>query len=101
MAIYIEMPKLSDTMAEGTLVKWRKNEGDKVRTGDVLAEIETDKATMEMEVFDDGVLHKRLIAEGAKVPIGGQIAILLVKGEAPPAEGAKPADSKAVMAERT
>ena len=94
MAIYIEMPKLSDTMTEGTLVKWRKNEGDKVRTGDVLAEIETDKATMEMEVFDDGILHKHLIAEGAKVPIGGQIAILLVKGEAPPADGAKPAASK-------
>jgi len=94
MAIYIEMPKLSDTMTEGTLVKWRKNEGDKVRTGDVLAEIETDKATMEMEVFDDGILHKHLIAEGAKVPIGGQIAILLVKGEAPPADGAKPAESK-------
>jgi pyruvate dehydrogenase E2 component (dihydrolipoamide acetyltransferase) len=89
MAIYIEMPKLSDTMTEGTLLKWRKNEGDKVSTGDVLAEIETDKATMEMEVFDDGVLHKHLIAEGAKAPIGGKIAILLVKGEAPPAEGAQ------------
>jgi pyruvate dehydrogenase E2 component (dihydrolipoamide acetyltransferase) len=94
MATYIEMPKLSDTMTEGTLVKWRKNEGDKVRTGDVLAEIETDKATMEMEVFDDGVLHKRLIAEGAKVPIGEKIAILLLKGEAPPADGAQSAEPK-------
>ena len=94
MAIYIEMPKLSDTMTEGTLVKWRKNEGDKVSTGDVVAEIETDKATMEMEVFDDGILHKHLIAEGAKAPIGGRIAILLVKGEAPPAEGAQPAEPK-------
>src|SRR5580658_8411488 len=93
MAIYIEMPKLSDTMTEGTLVKWRKNEGDKVKTGDVVAEIETDKATMEMEVFDDGVLHKHLVAEGAKAPIGGKIAILLVKGEAPPAEGAQPSDA--------
>jgi len=94
MAIYIEMPKLSDTMSEGTLVKWRKNEGDKVSTGDVLAEIETDKATMEMEVFDDGILHKHLIAEGAKAPIGGKIAILLVKGEAPPAEGAPQTEPK-------
>jgi pyruvate dehydrogenase E2 component (dihydrolipoamide acetyltransferase) len=94
MAIYIEMPKLSDTMTEGTLIKWRKNEGDKVSTGDVLAEIETDKATMEMEVFDDGVLHKHLIAEGAKVPIGGRIALLLVKGEAPPTEDPAPADGK-------
>ena len=58
MANYIEMPKLSDTMTEGTLVKWRKKEGDKVETGDVLAEVETDKATMEMEAFDDGILHK-------------------------------------------
>src|ERR1700749_2569993 len=87
MATYIEMPKLSDTMTEGTVLKWRKNEGDKVSTGDVLAEIETDKATMEMEVFDDGVLHKQLIAEGAKAPFGEKIAIVLVKGEAPPADG--------------
>ena len=88
MATYIEMPKLSDTMTEGTLVKWRKNEGDKVETGDVLAEVETDKATMEMEAFDDGILHKHLVAAGAKVAIGSRIAILLKKGEAPPAEGA-------------
>ena len=88
MAIYIEMPKLSDTMTEGTVLKWRKNEGDKVETGDVLAEIETDKATMEMEAFDDGILHKHLVAEGGKAPVGGKIALLLEKGEAPPAEGA-------------
>jgi pyruvate dehydrogenase E2 component (dihydrolipoamide acetyltransferase) len=88
MAIYIEMPKLSDTMTEGTVVKWRKNEGDKVETGDVLAEIETDKATMEMEAFDDGILHKYLVAAGGKAPVGGKIALLLQKGEKPPAEGA-------------
>ena len=88
MATYIEMPKLSDTMTEGTLVKWRKNEGDKVAAGDVVAEVETDKATMEMEAFDDGILHKHLVAPGAKVAIGSKIAILLKKGEAPPAEGA-------------
>ena len=70
MAIYIEMPKLSDTMTEGTLLKWRKNEGDKIETGDVLAEIETDKATMEMEAFDDGILHKHLVAAGGKVAVG-------------------------------
>ena len=67
MAIYIEMPKLGDTMTEGTLLKWRKNEGDKVEAGDVLAEVETDKATMEMEAFDDGILHKQLVAAGWKV----------------------------------
>jgi pyruvate dehydrogenase E2 component (dihydrolipoamide acetyltransferase) len=93
MAIYIEMPKLSDTMTEGTLVKWLKNEGDKISSGDVLAEIETDKATMEMEAFDDGILHKHLIAAGGKAPVGGKIALLLQKGEAAPADGAPIPDS--------
>jgi pyruvate dehydrogenase E2 component (dihydrolipoamide acetyltransferase) len=94
MPKYIEMPKLSDTMTEGTLVKWRKKEGDKVSTGDVLAEVETDKATMEMEAFDDGTLHQFLVQEGAKVPIGGKIAVLLGKGEAAPAAGAAPAEAE-------
>jgi pyruvate dehydrogenase E2 component (dihydrolipoamide acetyltransferase) len=93
MAIYIEMPKLSDTMTEGTLVKWRKNEGDKVAAGDVLAEIETDKATMEMEAFDDGILHKHLIPAGGKAAVGSKIGLLLQKGEAPPADGATIPDS--------
>jgi len=88
MPKYIEMPKLSDTMTEGTLVKWRKKEGDKVSTGDVLAEVETDKATMEMEAFDDGTLHQLLVKEGSKVPIGSRLAVLLSKGEAAPAPGA-------------
>jgi pyruvate dehydrogenase E2 component (dihydrolipoamide acetyltransferase) len=93
MATYIEMPKLSDTMTEGTLVKWRKNEGDKVVAGDIIAEIETDKATMEMESFDDGILHKHLIKVGDKAPVNGKIAILLAKGEKPPAEGEALPDS--------
>ena len=87
MAIYIEMPKLSDTMTEGTLLKWLKKEGDKVESGDVVAEVETDKATMEMEAFDDGILHKLLVEPGAKVAIGGRIALLLQKGEKAPADG--------------
>jgi pyruvate dehydrogenase E2 component (dihydrolipoamide acetyltransferase) len=90
MAKYIEMPKLADTMTEGTVVKWRVKEGDKVATGDVLAEIETDKATMEMESFDDGIVHMLLIAAGQKVPCGTPIALLLGKGEQPPADGALP-----------
>ena len=94
MPKYIEMPKLSDTMTEGTLVKWRKKEGDKVSTGDVLAEVETDKATMEMEAFDDGTLHQFLVQEGSKVPIGGKIAVLLGKGEAAPAPGSAPAEAE-------
>src|SRR5215218_9975969 len=88
MANYIEMPKLADTMTEGTLVKWRKQEGDKVEVGDIVAEVETDKATMEMEAFDEGVLHKHLVAVGQKVPVGAQLALLLAPGEKPPAEGA-------------
>jgi len=90
MATYIEMPKLSDTMTEGVLLKWRKKEGDKVETGDVLAEVETDKATMEVEAFDSGILHKFLVPEGGKVPIGEKIALLLGKGEAPPEDGEAP-----------
>jgi pyruvate dehydrogenase E2 component (dihydrolipoamide acetyltransferase) len=87
MPLYIEMPKLADTMTEGTLVKWRKNVGDKVATGDVVAEVETDKATMEMESFEDGILHELLVQIGQKVPIGARIAVLLGKGEAAPAPG--------------
>ena len=91
MAKYIEMPKLADTMTEGTLVKWRVKEGDKVATGDVVAEVETDKATMEMEAFDDGILHKLLVAAGQKVPCGTPIALLIGKNEQPPADGSFPA----------
>ena len=86
MPVYIEMPKLADTMTEGKLVRWRKQVGDSVKTGDVLAEVETDKATMEMESFDDGTLHKHLMKEGEKVAIGAKIAVLLKKGEAAPSD---------------
>lgn len=86
MAIKIQMPKLADTMTEGTLVKWRKKVGDKVEAGDILAEVETDKATMEMEAFDDGVISKLLVEEGTKVPIGESIAILTEEGESAEAE---------------
>ena len=95
MPLYIEMPKLADTMTEGTLVKWRKNIGDKVTTGDIVAEVETDKATMEMESFDDGVLHEYLVKVGEKVPTGSRIAVLLAKGEKPPAPGSSPAPAPA------
>ncbi len=77
-------------MTEGTLVKWRKKEGDVVEVGDVLAEVETDKATMEMEAFDSGLLHQHLVKEGGKVAIGAQIGLLLKKGEKPPAPGEMP-----------
>lgn len=76
MAIKIEMPKLSDTMTEGTLIKWHKKVGDTVEIGDILAEVETDKATMEMEAFDEGTLTEILIQEGEKAVIGGILAVL-------------------------
>ncbi|HEY5792245.1 MAG TPA: biotin/lipoyl-containing protein, partial [Chthoniobacterales bacterium] len=109
MPTYIEMPKLSDTMTEGTLAKWRKKEGDKVEIGDILAEVETDKATMEMEAFDEGVLHKILIQDGGKAPVGGPLAVLLGEGEdassisdkpAAPAEGKKAAAPSAPATEK-
>lgn len=84
MATFIEMPKLSDTMTEGTLLKWHVKEGDSVSVGDVIADVETDKATMEMEAFDDGILGKIYVSEGEKAPLGGYLAVLVEEGEDPP-----------------
>ena len=75
------MPKLSDTMVEGTLVKWVKTKGDKVEVGDILAEVETDKATMEMEAFDEGTLSELYVAEGGTIKVGDKIALILADGE--------------------
>jgi len=94
MATLIDMPKLSDTMTVGTLVKWLKKEGDAVESGDMIAEVETDKATMEVECFDDGILIKQYCKEGQEVPVGGAIAAVGEKGEDAPevdnAEAAAP-----------
>ena len=82
MAINILMPALSPTMKEGTLTKWHKNEGDFVEVGDILAEIETDKANMEVEAVDDGILGKIVVAEGSVgVEVNETIAILIQEGE--------------------
>ena len=82
MPIQVLMPALSPTMTEGTLAKWLKSEGDEVNSGDVIAEIETDKATMEVEVVDDGVIGKLLVAEGTEgVAVNSPIAVLLADGE--------------------
>ena len=70
------MPKLSDTMTEGTLVAWKKKKGDKVTMGEVIAEVETDKATMEMEAFEDGVLTEIYVPEGGKVAVGERLAMV-------------------------
>src|ERR1700682_2754367 len=72
----IQMPKLSDTMTEGTLVSWKKKKGDKVSAGDVLAEIETDKATMEWESPEDGTLTEIYVEEGGQVNVGERIAFI-------------------------
>jgi pyruvate dehydrogenase E2 component (dihydrolipoamide acetyltransferase) len=96
MPITIEMPKLSDTMTEGTVVKWIKKVGDTVAVGDILAEVETDKATMEMEAFDEGVLAEIYVQDGGKVQVGQKLAILIAKGEKLRPDGtASPPDKKA------
>ena len=101
MAEIIEMPKLSDTMSTGTLVKWLKQEGDPVTAGDMLCEVETDKATMEVECFDDGVLIKQYCGIGDEVPVGGAIAAIGEKGEkAPEAPKVEVAGDKSQEAEK-
>jgi len=89
MATNILMPALSPTMTEGTLARWLKQEGDAIRAGDVIAEIETDKATMEVEAVDEGILGRILVADGtAGVKVNDPIAVLVEKGEAVPAAAA-------------
>ena len=81
MAQLIEMPKLSDTMTVGTVVKWHKNKGDSVSNGDILAEIETDKATMELENFEDGILLEIFVEAGLEAAIGSPLAVVGEAGE--------------------
>ena len=101
MALEILMPALSPTMEEGTLAKWLVAEGDRVQSGDLLAEIETDKATMEFEAVDEGVIGKLLVAEGtANVKVNSAIAILLEEGDAADAT-VSPAQSTAAAAPLT
>ena len=83
MPIEITMPKLTDTMTEATLAKWLKKEGDKVGPGDMIAEVETDKATQELEVFEAGTVAKIVIPEGGKTPVGALIVVLARAGEDP------------------
>ncbi len=96
MPIELKMPALSPTMEEGTLAKWLKQEGDTVASGDVIAEIETDKATMEFEAIDEGVIAKILVAEGTDgVKVGTVIAIIAAEGEDASAASAAPAKAEA------
>jgi len=102
MPIAVEMPKMSDTMEEGVLVAWLVEEGQSVQAGDVIAQVETDKATMDLEAYDDGVLLKRVAAAGASVPIGALIAVLGKEGESADdviaAHGAPSGDGAATLA---
>src|SRR5690554_7102129 len=91
MPIEILMPALSPTMEEGNVSKWLKKEGDKISAGDVIAEIETDKATMEVEAVDEGTVAKIVVPEGTEgVKVNALIAVLAAEGE-DPAEAAKTA----------
>ncbi|HLP25262.1 MAG TPA: biotin/lipoyl-containing protein, partial [Acidobacteriota bacterium] len=95
MANIIDMPKLSDTMSVGTLVKWLKKEGDAVKSGDMLAEVETDKATMELESFFDGTLVKIFAQAGSQVAIGAPLCAIGQPGEQVDAPAGAPAPKAA------
>src|ERR1043165_8035527 len=96
----LQMPKLSDTMTEGTLVSWKKNKGDKVSAGEVLAEIETDKATMEWESPEDGTLTEIYVQTGGKVDVGERIAFIGPEGAAPTDEAAQQKGAKPVQGQK-
>src|SRR4051812_6100908 len=114
MPVEITMPQLSDTMSEGTVVKWHKKEGDKVKAGDEIADVETDKATMPMEAFEGGTLAAIVVPEGGKVNVGDTIAVLATSKEnaadikkqfaggqkAEPAKQQQPAEESAGRAEK-
>ena len=100
MPITIEMPKLSDTMTEGTLLRWVKKVGESVAVGDVLAEVETDKATMEMEAFDEGTLSEVYVDEGQTVQVGQKLALLLGADEAKPSAAKQPEAQKTSNTEK-
>ncbi len=113
MATKVVMEALSPTMEEGRLVKWLKNEGDKIASGETLAEVETDKAVMELVARGEGVLRKRLLGEGATAPVGQLVAVIAAPdenidaliggagGDAAPAKDAKPAEEVVAKTEET
>ena len=100
MPIEITMPRLSDTMEEGTLLHWHKQLGDVISSGDVLADIETDKATMELQSFDDGIFSKIFVQEGEKVEVGKVIAMLTEVDETLPVEPKTEEPSQESLAEK-
>src|SRR6476619_1363285 len=106
MAQIIGLPKLSPTMEEGVLVRWTKKEGDKVSPGDLVAEVETDKANMDFNIEDEGTLLKLLVKEGDTVKLGAPVAIIGKAGEdvsalVEQARGGSPPATKAAPAQQT
>lgn len=101
MAAYVTMPKLSDTMSEGTLVKWLKKEGDSVSMDEEIAEVETDKATMAMPSFEEGIIHKIYVKEGESAPLGATLALILEEGEEPPIDADNPPTVEAAPVEES
>src|SRR5918998_3422169 len=93
------MPKMGDAMEEGTLLKWLKSEGDDVSEGDAIAEIETDKVTLELEAEDSGTLAQLIASEGDEVPVGGAIAFIAGEGEEVPERGGEAESSGGAEAE--
>src|SRR5256886_15557280 len=92
MPVDVTMPKLSDTMEEGKILKWLKHPGERVAIGEIIAEVETDKANMELEAYDEGTLAEVRVQEGESAPVGAVIAVLAAPGEgaaARPAAGAE------------
>src|SRR4051812_47159811 len=81
MPVEITMPQLSDTMTEGTVIKWHKKEGDKVKAGEEIADVETDKATMPMEAFESGTLAAITVKEGQKAPVGAVLGVIATGSE--------------------
>jgi pyruvate dehydrogenase E2 component (dihydrolipoamide acetyltransferase) len=100
MAVEVPMPRLSDTMEEGTIARWVKHEGDHVVAGDVIAEIDTDKATMELTAYEDGVLLKILVAEGESADLGAPIALIGSEEEDVPDTGPRDQDPSREAAPR-
>src|SRR2546428_8194747 len=98
MPVDVTMPKLSDTMEEGKILKWLKHPGDRVAIGEIIAEVETDKANMELEAYDEGTLAEVRVPEGESAPVGAVIAVLAAPGEGVakgPAAGAREAAAAA------
>src|SRR4051812_18632888 len=96
MATAVQLPALSPTMKEGKITKWLKKEGDQVKSGEAIAEVETDKSNLEIEAYDDGVLLQILVKENETAPVGANIAMIGAKGEK---VSAAPAAAPAAKAE--